>query len=146
MGASLANTTRGGIAFKQTRATQLSAMESSSSLVLHASRLRQRARRLNRLRRAQSPHHKLDEKTQNAQERDQVGTWIETQRRSSYRFKNHEVPKFATRCRHSETGGDVVEPTHSLSILSHFVYIYITLGAVQLMFTALLSFSSTRSA
>ena len=39
----------------------------------------------------------------------------------------------------------VVEPTHSLSILSHFVYIYITLGAVQLMFTALLSFYSTRS-
>ena len=130
MGASLANSTRVGIAFKQTRATHLSATESSSSLVLLTSRL-PRARRPNRPQRARSPHHKRDEKAPNAQERDQVGTWIEqsTQRRSSDRFKKHEVPNFATRCRHPMSklrnwGGCSRTDTLSLYINALCIYLY----------------------
>ena len=74
MGASLASLPGEGIADKQTQAYYV-ALESLSSLVLHTSRLL-RARRPNRPG-ARSPHYKLDERAQNAQERDQVGTWIE---------------------------------------------------------------------
>ena len=53
-------------------------------------------------------------------------TWTDDQ---VYRSKFHEVPEVTTRWPHSETGGDVIEPTHSTLYLLYYVYVYITLDA-----------------
>ena len=158
MGALSANSQKEDTASELTKATPSCVMASTSGLVHSTSRLQSSRHQTSRSpHQSPSPHPnpRLQlEKARSAPEGSQGSTWTEakqsTQRRSSNRSKIREVPKFATRCRHlmsnSETGGDVVEPTHSLSIITHCVYIYITLGAVQLMCTALFSFYSTRPA
>ena len=92
----------------------------SQKTMLHPARWSSRA--------ATSPQrsHQLAARGQNATRRSPNDTWTRSNQHNGRddRFEIHEVPKLTARGRNSETGGDVVEPTHSPSIYNT-LYTYI---------------------